>query len=235
MTENTEESIEITPQELLAIASGKSENEGFYRSTGNIQLDEYISEEEINTIESSYLNCEFNFYCEGGAIVVECDFENEFIHQASKLLELCSNYVNEKRNNPDSSLNLTLLIVPLLLRGDLTFILMGLTYYAGIDGGATKRVILVFDNTLTNVISAEGVDYKEMQIEIESELTREEAALDKEIYETEKAIKEIENNSIFNNTINDTFNAPLNIDTLQQQLEEKEEIEEERRRSDDAW
>ncbi len=226
---------EISPEELLAISSGKDAEKRFYRSTGDISINEIISKEEVKTISNAPLNCEFNFFCEGGAIVVQCDFEKEYIYQSTVLMNICKEHVTDKQNNPNSNTVLSVMIFPILLRGDVYFTLMGLTYFCGIDLGMTKRVVLVFDNTLTQVYADNNIDFETLQLEVDAELRQEETEIEKEIYEVEQEIKETEKEIRLTKMTQSNLNSPL--DLINEKIEEQEEAEsiETEKRSKDIW
>lgn len=177
--------VDVTFAEIYSLACGMDNELNFPRGSGILSIDAIISENETRTISNAPLDCEFNIFCEGGAIVIQCDFIKGQEHELDAAVELCDEYINGKTNDPDKQWILSMILVPLALDGVINIAFMGLTYYIRLSDNDTYRLVLVFDNTLTQIFGIEGEDIAGIKASIEAEFLREERRLDDEIYEAQ--------------------------------------------------
>ena len=190
----------LTLADIYGLACGIDETE-FPRGSGILSIDEVISETETNTISNAPLDCEFNIFCEGGAVVIQCDFIKGQEHELDAAIELCDMYINEKINNPDKQWILSLVLVPLELDGMINIVFMGITYYIQLTSEDTCRLVIVFDNTLTQIFGMEGVDIENIKASIEAEFLREERELEEEIYEAQMEYERLTKYNPFEDSI----------------------------------
>ena len=226
--------IEINYQDILYIASG-TDKDGSPLSGGTIAIDEIISDDETKTLENAPLDCVFAIHCEGGAVVLQCDFSGNQVHEQSKVLKICQNYIDRKNAEPTNNEVLNVVVVPLQLQGIITLFFQGLTYYTGVDLGNVKRVILVFDNLLTQVFQNPDVDIKEIQASVEAELSRQKAEIEHQIYEAQEELKKYNRDNPFEDMIQEQYSGSdaLKDKDMQKQGEHKER--QHKGRGEDSW
>lgn len=190
--EDAEEIVDINYYDILAVASGL-DNDGFPRSGATLTVEKVTQEDETqHIIDTAPMDCEFQIYSEGGAVVLQCDFTGQKVPEQRQILDICQRYMERKNDNLKNGEVLSIVLVPIPLQGNISLLFQGLTYYTGIDMGASRRLILVFDNLLTNVYQTDDIDMKEIQMTVEAEIKRQQDTLDQELYEAEQELKNLE-------------------------------------------
>lgn len=238
MQNEKDEVIELNYHDVLFVASG-IDKDGNPRSGGTIAIDKVLSEDETKTLENAPMDCVFQIHSEGGAVVLQCDFSGSQAHEQSRVLTVCQNYMDRKNQNPENGELLSVLVVPIPLQGNISILFQGLTYYTGIDLGKIKRVVLVFDNTLTQLFQTDDVDMKEIQMSVEAELNRQRMELENQISEAQEELKKVQNNNQYEEMIQSRYsgvkikkdeeNDGTQIDSAEETTEQK------KGRGDDTW
>lgn len=230
--------LEMDLYDIFAVMSGKDKS-GYNLTGGTIAIDEILPDkEEPDTIENAPMDCEFTVYCEGGAVVLQCDFEGQNLHEYKKVMEICDHYIKIKSENPSGNEVLSLVAVPIALDGQISILFQGLTYYTEIDLGAVKRIILVFDNTLTQTFYDESVDLREIQLSVEAELSRQRADIEQQLMDAQEEYRKVTNNNPYEELIKESYSLDniINDDNKSDNyIDEDSKVNEKKRRSDDTW
>lgn len=233
MKDEKNEIIELNYQDVLFVASGV-DKAGNPKSGGTIAIDQIVSEDDTQTLANAPMDCEFQIYSEGGAVVLQCDFSGAQIHEQAKVLTICQDYLSRKNENPNNNEILSVLVVPIPLQGSISILFQGLTYFTGIDFGTVKRLILVFDNTLTQLFKTDDVDMKEIQGSIELELKRELESLDNQIFEAQEELRKLQNQNKYEAMVKERFSG---IGEKHEDPESQDDAEQEtaKERGESSW
>ena len=223
--DNTEEIIEVEFQDILRISSGLDES-GNPRSAGtlsilevngleNIQTEEdadKLSEKDVKTIKEVTISTSaINLFVSGGCAIVDIDLPLQSAFEYRSIVSICKNWLDNINNEKYDNQLLSFTLVPLLLQGQISIVFHNLTYYSGISNDNGYKIILAFDNNVTDCYEIDGIDYKAIKAAVANEIKLEDEALEKEIMEAEEEIKKLERE---NNPYLDTINEQYNPDSL---------------------
>lgn len=139
-----------------------------------------------STFCKTYMVRTFPSYLKGNVLTDFCSIPTSMLVTTVYDVKDTTEGIDEvKTNDPDKQWILSMILVPLALDGVINIAFMGLTYYIRLSDNDTYRLVLVFDNTLTQIFGIEGEDIAGIKASIEAEFLREERRLDDEIYEAQ--------------------------------------------------
>lgn len=219
-----ENTLNISIDDILNIASGLDE-QGFPLSSAVISI-EKDNEENTRSSKGKTANIdtgEFNFYIDGGCAVVQIDFPQRGMNEFKSLVKICKDWISNKSSEKYNDGMLTTLIVPRLLKGQIVFLFQDLVYFTSIILDKSERIILCFDNTLSNVIENEGINYEEIEQAVEDELRKEEEELDREYFEVKKELEEAENRNYYEEDLKERMNLDYTKKSEDQDEEDNDE------------
>jgi len=174
--------------DILAISEGVDEVTGLPNATAIVTFDELTDDEgHFNTIKNAPMDCTFEFFCEGGAVAMECTFDDEHAYEIDMVFETCDSYINRVAGETERRYILSLIMVPSMLGGALTVSFTNITYYTQLG---PDRILFVFDNTQTDVIGMDMGEVNKIKRDIDAEFLREERELEDEIYAAKLELEE---------------------------------------------
>lgn len=209
--ENDIKEINISIKDLFDLSSGIDDDE--VPNAGSGLMVAKMVKDQPRIINNITYTVPVDISGGNGVAVVCMEFEKQDLSDYMRTVHACLEWLSTE----DSENALFFSIVPLYLNGEVSIILQGLVHCEHYETKEGKsRVVLVFDNTMTQLTINEGVDIEKLQIQIERELANEEKSLEEELYALEEEKKEIEEEI-------SGFKYEFNVDDL---LEDEEEVEE---------
>jgi hypothetical protein len=201
-----ENTLNVTLDDILNIASGVDED-GYPFSSATISIENDNTENRTFRPKTVDITMgEFNFYIDGGCAVMQIDFPHRGMSEYKKVMHICKDWTENKYNNYSEDVMMSTLVVPRLLKGQIVFMFQDLVYYTGIVLDNLERIILCFDNTQSNVIENENINYEEIERTVEDELRKEEEELDRQYFEVKKELEEAENVNYYEENIKEKMN-----------------------------
>lgn len=189
---------EITYADIIKLINGSDENGAPY-SSACLAVDKIISDDETQTLSNVILkSAEINAYTEGGCCVIEAIFPPNATFERRKAYEICMEWLNQNDNenlneNDDSYNVLSLLVSPLRLCGNLHMLFSNLVYCTDITlEDKRHKLIMCFDNLVTEVYQTEDIDYEALILQVEQELQYQEDETNRRIQEMKDETKQIE-------------------------------------------
>ncbi len=177
--------IELSYGDVVRIASGTNEL-GAPNSGAILSIDQIISEDKVNNIQNViFKDAEINIFTSGGCVVVESLFPMDSTLEYNRAIDVCSDWLMKVyREENENNEVLTLTVAPIDLEGQIVIMFDGLVYFNGHNcQNHKKKLVLCFDNDMTNVFQADDIDYMELVKEVEHELQKEEQEMDEKIEE----------------------------------------------------
>jgi len=173
-----------------------------HATVGALLTRNLVSKEEFKTIREVYLEeAAINIFSYGGATVIQADFTPDKKASFTHATNLCKEWMNcvpEDENKKDI---INLILVPLLFEAKLQIVFTNLIYYDSQFNGGNLRLILVFDETATDVIQNEDINFEEIFIETEREVKSEIKKIEDENFALMKEIEEMEKSHDFENKV----------------------------------
>lgn len=190
--ENGEE-VMLSFEEIINTASGLSED-GSPATAGRIMISEAIDEENVkNDAESDFSGAVIDFFASGGCMVLQADFEKNKTRTLEQILNICAEYMQNSGNEEWlEKKDLVTVMIPLAFYGDIAIILRDLVYFTAFNVDNGMRLIMCFNNIMTELVENDDIDYNELVARVRATEDREEEDLRDQIVATEQEIKELE-------------------------------------------
>lgn len=196
---------ELTYDEILGVISGRDEV-GAPNSAATLSIDEIISERDVKSINNVIFdNAEITIYTYGGCAVLEVDFPYNSLPSYKRAMALCQEWFNEIEDKEHDNRILSLTLVPLRLLGKIFLLFRNLVYYTGNSTSNGSRLILCFDNNVTNILETEDINYREIFASVEAELTKREEDVDEQILQIEEETRKIKEENVYEKNIQDKY------------------------------
>lgn len=191
-TENGEE-VMLSFEEIINAASGLSED-GSPATAGRIMISEAIDEENVkNDAESDFSGAVIDFFASGGCMVLQADFEKNKTRTLEQILDICAEYMQNSGNEEWlEKKDLIAVMIPLAFYGDIAIILRDLVYFTAFNVDNGMRLIMCFNNIMTELVENDDIDYNELVARVRANEDREEEDLRDQIAAAEQEIKELE-------------------------------------------
>lgn len=202
--------LEISWEDVLKIASGRDKM-NFPCSSSSLVIDRFkegnespLDEPAIDNIQLN--NVAINLCCRGACAAVSCDFPNTSLPEYNHAKKMCETWLAELEDRQKDDQYLVLIVVPLALCGYIELIFSNLLYCETIDLGASKKMILIFDNTATTPLVNEETDYATILAQINRELQLREDEIEEQIMEAEEEVKKAKNPNVYEESVKEYFN-----------------------------
>lgn len=195
------ETIELTLEDILAIATGRLNDEMPSSSASfsiNVENEEQNYEPGHEVIVE---NGEFNFYVNGGCMVIQIDFSKIDAFEYQHLIEICKKWMDNVGTKEYEHKIFSGTIVPATLEGQIIIEVNELVYYTGIVTSDSERAILCFDNLQSNVFVNSDMNYDEIKRSVDEELRHEQSLLEQQLYEAQKEVDDLKNQSYYKNRL----------------------------------
>lgn len=193
LNENTEEieEVELQFEDLIILATGMGEND-VPNSTALLTIEELTDKESLSKIKEVIIDeGSFAYAINGGCAVVEIIFKKQNTFQYKKTCDICETWIENSNNKEYENKIISLTVMPTIVKGEIVISFENLVYYLGIRDKDENRIIMCFDNNLTNIFET-GLDYQNIKKQVELEDLNEERELDEKIFQTEEEIKKLE-------------------------------------------
>lgn len=188
------ENIELTFEEIINAGSGLS-RDGQPASVGRIMINHALDKDTVkNDDEASFGSAIIDYFASGGCIVLQADFPMKNTRDFEHIANICSTYFENVNDEAwHENRDLMVVMIPMAFYGDIVIVLRDLVYFTSInlDNGGI-RLIMCFNNTMTQLIENEDIDYNAIALEVRGEDAREEEDLQNELMMAEKELKELE-------------------------------------------
>ena len=205
--ENNQEEITLDYHDILQIASGTDED-GNPNASAIIAIDEIEAEDQISqVINAAFEKAVIDIFASGGCVVVQADFAAESRFAYERSITVASQWMENMDSEDYKNRLLSLVVVPMPLGGTIYLVFRGLVYFMATDiDRQTSRLILCFDNAMTQIISDDDIDINEISELVQLELAQQEKEVDLEDMaaqeEYEKAKQEAEYQEFVNAVVN---------------------------------
>ena len=201
-----QEEVTLDYNDILQIASGIDED-GNPNASAIIAIDEIESEDQISQIiNAAFEKAVIDIFANGGCVVVQADFAAESRFAYERAITVASQWMENMDSEDYKNRLLSLVVVPMPLGGAIYLVFRGLVYFMATDiDRQTSRLVLCFDNAMTQIISDEDIDINEVSELIQLELAQQEKEVDLEYMaaqeEYEKAKQEAEYQEFVNTVV----------------------------------
>jgi hypothetical protein len=193
------QNIEVTFEEIIAVASGMTED-GLPASTSSLVINNVISPDEIHSeMEVQFGETPVEIFASGGCIVMQFDFTKTHLFDFNRAMQLCSTYFENISNEEyENTRHLILTVFPFAFYGDLIIACQDLVYFTALDlPDNGKRLLLCFNNNVTQCITTDGFDYNRELVNIDNEIKREYNELVEKVADAEEEVRRLENTNSY--------------------------------------
>ena len=201
--------IKVNYSDLIDSISG-CDADGKHKTAVSIAIYDVTKPDEPKPLKEAYMGIGVpTIFASGGCVVYQIDFNINSRINYNEMLNICDEWSELRKSQ---NVAITLQVIPYIFEGQFGLIYQDMVYYTGIVSENTERLILCFNDLYTYDYTSEGINYDEILKTVAQECRREEEAMEFELDETEKEIKELEKNNPYEENLKISLSNIGNID-----------------------